>query len=551
MTNYSTATISSQAAAEIAAIEEIAAKRGLKLPEPNTETLTPTKIQPPLIKTPGQLKAYLIDQFGIRIPNVKVCEKHSTPWQAFHEAYFAQHGNSVWKASRGLGGKSFMLALLGLVEAATLKADVNILGGSGQQSQRVHEYQKEFWEKPPAPRMYLRGMPSAKLTRFIWGNKVIALMASQRSARGPHPQRLLLDEIDEMNLDILKASMGQTMDKETEDGMILSHTVYSSTKQYPDGPMNFIEEEALAKGWHIHEWCYKETSAPGGWLTQAMIEKKKNDMTAGMWETEVELQEPNPESRAITPSAVQWMFDTEMGEFDGNPNEYIEVEPPVPGATYAHGADWAKSKDWTIILTTRTDVYPMRLVAFERTARLNWPVMVKKFDDRIKRYGGPSANDATGVGSVVNDYMTTLRSEPVILVGKLRADVLTKYIAGIEHFEIKAPMIRWMFREHLFASREDVFSGGDGIHLPDTISAGSMVYRAALLGGTMPGDSDTQSYGRGEAMKQGTDFASMRRAGAAGTLDDDIAAWGTGGATTPPKGATNNGTKSNETDGHA
>jgi hypothetical protein len=57
-----------------------------------------------------------------------VCPGHSTPWRAFCDAYFARTPVQVWVASRGFGGKSFLLSLLGLVEALTLGADTNLLG---------------------------------------------------------------------------------------------------------------------------------------------------------------------------------------------------------------------------------------------------------------------------------------------------------------------------------------------------------------------------------------------------------------------------------------
>ena len=146
------------------------------------------------IRTPAALAAYLRHAYGIVIPDVQVCPHHTTPWQAFKQAYFAEASVTVWKASRGFGGKSFMLALLGKVEAETLKVDVNVLGGSGTQSQRVHEYMDEFWRKPAAPRSLLRSDPAATHTRLAWGNRIQALMASSKSVRGPHPVRLRVDE---------------------------------------------------------------------------------------------------------------------------------------------------------------------------------------------------------------------------------------------------------------------------------------------------------------------------------------------------------------------
>jgi hypothetical protein len=93
------------------------------------ETISDEQRPLPVIATDEDLDAFLLDFFNVRLPNVR-CAGHSAPWHAFHDAYFARSPVSVWKASRGFGGKSFTLALLGLTEALTLRADVNILGGS-------------------------------------------------------------------------------------------------------------------------------------------------------------------------------------------------------------------------------------------------------------------------------------------------------------------------------------------------------------------------------------------------------------------------------------
>src|SRR3990172_11636587 len=91
------------------------------------------------LRTEAELKLFVQKAFGVSIPDVVVCEGHASPWRAFCDAYFARSPVSVWKASRAFGGKSFTLALLGLTEACTLKASINILGGSGEQSRRVHK----------------------------------------------------------------------------------------------------------------------------------------------------------------------------------------------------------------------------------------------------------------------------------------------------------------------------------------------------------------------------------------------------------------------------
>jgi hypothetical protein len=422
------------------------------------------------IKDEESLRQFVRLAFGVEIPDKQVCAKHSTPWRAFADAYFARSPVAVWKASRGFGGKSYLLSLLGLTEALTLKADVNVLGGSGEQARRVLEHMGRFWNYDDAPRMMLMNDVQREM-HITWGNTIQALMASQASVRGPHPQRLRCDEVDEMKLEILDAALGQPMGKPD----IPAQTVLSSTHQYAKGTMTEVMIRAGERGWPVHEWCYLETMEPHGWLPASEVERKKLEVVDAMWRTEYEGQEPSPESRAIQPGAVERMFDKTLGEFDGAPNEYIEIEPPDPAGIYGTGADWARAQDWTIIPTYRFDVNPAKCVAWERTGRMDWPVMVAKFESRLNRYRGAAAHDATGIGDVVRGYMK-VQARDVVMVGRERAELLSRYIAGCEHGEIIYPFIRFAYSEHKYASVEDVYNGGSSHHLPDSISGGALAW---------------------------------------------------------------------------
>ena len=426
------------------------------------------------LRSEDELRLFIEKAWGTHVPDVQVCPEHTTPWRAFCDAYFAKSPVAIWEASRGFGGKSFLLALLGLTEAITLKAGVNVLGGSGEQSTRVHRYMQQFWDCQNAPRQLLASDPSRRETRLTWGNTVTALMASQASVRGPHVPRLRLDEIDVMALDILDAALGQTMGT----AEVPAQTVMSSTHQNPDGTMTEVKRRAAEKGWGHYVWCYRETMEPHGWLPASEVERKRQEVTAVMFDVEYDLQEPSPESRAIQPQAVEAMFRRDLGQWRGGNQEYIEVEPPQEGAEYATGADWAKKRDWTVIVTLRVDVSPTRVAAFERCGRLPWPVMVEKFDRQVARYGSNAAHDGTGIGDVVSDHLTQ-QATPVLMVGRARSDLLSNYIAAIERGEIESPDIEFMRDEHKYASVDDVYGSG---HLPDSIAAMALAWSARQRG---------------------------------------------------------------------
>ena len=431
-----------------------------------------------------ELYEFVKTLWDIELPRIQVCSNHCSPFQAFADAYFARSAVAVWKASRGFGGKSFLLGTLAITEAVTLGAEVTVLGGSASQSLRVHDVTQEAWYAPLAPSNMLSKDPTKFDTYLANRGHVRALMASQRSVRGPHPQRLRLDEIDEMEMDILEASLGQPMSARG----IQTHTVMSSTHQYPDKTMSAILERAEENKWPVFEWCYKETLEPNGWLTKSDVSRKRQEVTQAMWKIEYDLQEPSFEGRALSADTLENLFDKTKGQHIGQIGEYIEIEPPekepepepyakgnrelwVP-PLYVTGVDWAKEHDMTVIATFRADTTPWRLVAFERMNRLPWPVMAKRLDLRLDRYGGVCAHDATGIGNVVNDYVEH-EVVPIVLSNRTRQEYTAEYVSAIENRRIKCPMVEWAYNDHKYATLEDLYGKG---HTPDSVVAFALAW---------------------------------------------------------------------------
>lgn len=206
-----------------------------------------------------ELARFLEVAFGLRFPEEARCPGHVSPLDALWDSYSAKHPVAIWVASRGFGGKTTLMAALSLAELMT-KFDVVLLGGSLEQTKRVHAVTENAWNydswglkcvtqtsegkdcgllQPIDPlnrnpedqedtcyecgghalmmveyqslRSVLRGEPLVTKTTTRWKNTMIALAASTKSVRGPHPQRLRLDEADETEIAIVDAAMGQTM----------------------------------------------------------------------------------------------------------------------------------------------------------------------------------------------------------------------------------------------------------------------------------------------------------------------------------------------------
>ena len=436
--------------------------------------------------TDDALWQYVYDVWEVAIPRLQVCPHHVAPFQLFAYAFFGRGSMFVLKGSRGLAGKSFLLSVLAATFAVLQGANVVILGGSQQQSKNVHDYMQTLWHRPHTPRHLLAGEPLVTETRLTTGNKIVALPASQASVRGPHPEKLLFDEVDEADLAIVDAAMGQTMARNA----IPACTVLSSTHHYQQGPFSEVLRRAKERSWPIAEMCYRETLEPHGWLAPGEVDRKRNEMTAQQWQVEVELQEPSGEARAIDPAAVAACFRRELGEWEGREREYVEAEVPVTGYKYAHGADWAKSVDFTEIVSLTADGPPYRVVAYERMRRLPWPQMVGRFDARMQRYTGAAAHDGTGLGDVVDGYLTTA-AENFKMVGRARADLFSDCVNALEKGEIVSPWITSLEGQVHYCTVDDLYGAG---HPPDGFVALALAYRAAKY--TPPAAKRAGTWGR-------------------------------------------------------
>ncbi|CAB5220246.1 hypothetical protein UFOVP238_6 [uncultured Caudovirales phage] len=429
-------------------------------------------------KTPDELWWWVFAVLGVRIPRVQICPDHKAPFDAFCDAFFATSPVSIWKASRGFGGKSYLLALLSTTEAIVLGAESSVLGGSASQSLNVHHHSQSFWSSPYAPRQLLAGDPSAYQTQLVNGANIRALTASSRSVRGPHPQRLRLDEIDEMELEILEAAQGQPMSKRG----IKAQTVMSSTHQYPDKTMSAMLTRAKDKGWPVFEWCWREsmgTPAEPGWLTLEDVDRKRAEVPERFWLVEYDLQAPSFDGRAFESEAVDEMF---IGNLmtDENGEEIIFEQPDPTCSTYITGVDWAKEKDWTIIWTFDTRSRPWKTVAWERVNKQRWPQMVDRVSHRVLQYPGVLVHDATGLGNVIKDLLELPRRHAkvidVVMAGRSREVLFNEYISAVEENEMTCPKIDFPYHEHLYCVRNDLFKVGG--HPPDSVVAAALAWSA-------------------------------------------------------------------------
>jgi len=249
------------------------------------------------------LAVYCAVILGIRLPWPPLC--HQSPLDALWDAYSDTTPFAIWHAMRG-SGKTLLLAVLAYLESRFKPGcGTTILGGSLEQSTKAVMYLQQLWDRPGVPKHLLLGAVGGRGYKLTNGSWVQALAASQKSVRGPHPQKLRLDEVDEMDPGIFEASLGQP---KANNG-IPDQIVASSTLHNPFGLMSDLVDQRDEKGARLYQWCVEDVRAPRGFWTDDELDRKRQQLTTSTWEAEFLLKRPSIANTLYDYAAVERAFE--------------------------------------------------------------------------------------------------------------------------------------------------------------------------------------------------------------------------------------------------
>ena len=206
------------------------------------------------------LQRWIWEVLGIWIPNHNICPGHDSPYSYFYDRYFGFQLDTLLWASR-MCSKSFYAALECWLKARSSPGwEANICAGSGAQALRSYEATSLFWKRTDdiEGRLVLSREPLKTVTEFLNGAKYEITTSSEKSQRGPHPNNLYADEIDEMDRDVFNSAMQQTMEK----GGYPASTALLSTMHRVGGLMaNWVDNSEM-RGYKLYNYCVLETMEP-------------------------------------------------------------------------------------------------------------------------------------------------------------------------------------------------------------------------------------------------------------------------------------------------
>lgn len=160
----------------------------------------------------------------------------------------------VWACRSG--SKTFLFGGLDTwVKSCSRKRyETKILGGSKDQSLLSYEAMKLFRDETDPLNSRLRRDIMQSKAEFINKSQVSILTASRTSVRGPHPQCLKLDEVDEIDGQIYEDALSQPTSK---FGHSASLGMFS-TNHNVSGQMDKAIANALDRGHSVFKYCIWE-----------------------------------------------------------------------------------------------------------------------------------------------------------------------------------------------------------------------------------------------------------------------------------------------------
>ena len=362
--------------------------------------------------TDGDVLAWIEATFGVRIPAVACYPGHVAPAQAFCDALFARASVTLWIASRGFGGKTFLLALLAAANAILFETDVIILGGSGQQSLRVVEHLHRLWAAGQVPRAWLASEPSLNKTNLGLGQHDPGSDGlTDRRARGPPhapvarrdrrdeapdsgsrpgpahgPRRRAGTDRDELHPSVSRWHGHGHAVPGGRAGLARLPVVLSGHAQTPRvadrGPGH-------AEAWRaVSHHVGRRVRTPG-------TQRRRARHRPGRGGADVRRR---PLGTHIPAGDLEHRW-------RGQPGPPAERAWPDPaGAWCCTGIDWAQKRDDTVAVVVRCETTSLQVVAGYRAQRRPWPEMTERVGALLDEFPGPATHDATGAGSAIGEF---------------------------------------------------------------------------------------------------------------------------------------------------
>lgn len=209
-------------------------------------------------ESPDALHQWLRTHLDIEVPREPAAEGRAAPFDYLCHAVLGpppdQPPDCVVWAGRG-GGKTFLGAVATALELLFKPGiAIRILGGSMEQSARMHEHLRRLFERPRLADA-LDGRITERRVRLRGGSAVELLAQSQTSVRGTRVQRLRCDEVELFDPDVWEAAQLVTRSKVCGGVRVRAGIECLSTAHVPGGLMSRLVQECASGRRRLFRWA--------------------------------------------------------------------------------------------------------------------------------------------------------------------------------------------------------------------------------------------------------------------------------------------------------
>ncbi len=248
------------------------------------------------------LHAWIEEHLGVVVARRALIEGHSAPFEYLCHSFFetgSPRDCVVW-ANRG-GGKTFLASIASLLDLLFKDGiEIRVLGGSLEQSGRMHSHLRELLDRPGLAHT-VDGRITERRVRLRNGSRLELLAQSQRSVRGTRVQKLRCDEVELFDPGVWEAAQLVTRSKVCAGIRVRGAVECLSTMHVAYGLMHRLVGEAREGGTRrLFRWglvdvlgvCEADRAceAPCGLLGECAGRAKQRD-AAGMAPGHVEVDD--------------------------------------------------------------------------------------------------------------------------------------------------------------------------------------------------------------------------------------------------------------------
>lgn len=187
----------------------------------------------------------------------KICtqEDHCSQFTALADVITGRVSDALIWACR-TGSKTFLFGGLDswVKSCSRDRYETKLLGGSADQSLLSYEAMTLFRDETDPLNTRLERDILISRCDFKNKSKVSILKASKTSVRGPHPQCLKLDEVDEIDSEIYESALSQPLSKFGHP----SSLIMFSTNHNVNGQMDIALRNAQDKKQNVYKYCIWE-----------------------------------------------------------------------------------------------------------------------------------------------------------------------------------------------------------------------------------------------------------------------------------------------------